>query len=329
MTRSAEGEAQPRLLPDGSLLFVSKRPEQLEAADDHGAAAEVAVADAAALWVLPAAGGEPYRVQREKAGVTAILHESAPVRHWDHDLGPAQVRLFAVDGHGSDADGARAAVRDLTPEPGRARDEQAFEVTQDGSAVIAGWWLWDDPPGARTVLAIVDVTTGRRTALLSASGFDFGHPWVSPAGRSWPACAANWIAGHTDRFLAIVSHAGLWALDQMFGTTDHPMFWQRQLGDPLSRPERYELNSPHRHVSAIRTPMLVIHGDRDYRVPVGEALRLWSDLTRHGVQAKFLYFPDENHWILRPGHATVWYETVLAFLAHHVLGEPWRRPDLL
>lgn len=75
--------------------------------------------------------------------------------------------------------------------------------------------------------------------------------------------------------------------------------------------------------------MLVIHGDRDYRVPIGEALRLWTDLRRRGVEAKFLYFPDENHWVLTPGNARIWYETVLAFLAHHVLGEEWKRPDLL
>ena len=137
------------------------------------------------------------------------------------------------------------------------------------------------------------------------------------------------MAGHTDRFKAIVSHAGLWALDQMFGTTDHPMFWRPQFGDPLTEPEMYEANSPHLHLEAIRTPMLVIHGNRDYRVPVSEALRLWWDLSRSGVEAKFLYFPDENHWILTPGNARIWYETVFAFLAEHVLGEEWQRPPLL
>jgi dipeptidyl aminopeptidase/acylaminoacyl peptidase len=75
--------------------------------------------------------------------------------------------------------------------------------------------------------------------------------------------------------------------------------------------------------------MLVIHGDRDYRVPITNALRLWTDLVRHDVEAKFLYFPDENHWILTPGNATVWYETVFAFLAQHVLGEEWKRRELL
>jgi len=148
-------------------------------------------------------------------------------------------------------------------------------------------------------------------------------------GGSFGGYMANWIAGHTGRFSAIVSHAGPWALDQFNGTTDKPAYWRRVFGDPAIRPERYNENSPHLHVANIVTPMLVIHGDKDYRVPVGEALRLWADLTGRSKVARFLYFPDENHWILKPGDATVWYETVLAFLAEHVLGEQWRRPDLL
>ena len=148
-------------------------------------------------------------------------------------------------------------------------------------------------------------------------------------GGSFGGYMANWIAGHTDRFKAIVSHAGLWALDQFVGMTDYPPFWYRAFGDPAAAPERYRASSPHRHVADISTPMLVIHGDKDYRVPVGEALRLWTDLSRHGKTAKFLYFPDENHWILKPGDVPVWYETVLAFLAQHVLGQDWQRPALL
>jgi dipeptidyl aminopeptidase/acylaminoacyl peptidase len=91
----------------------------------------------------------------------------------------------------------------------------------------------------------------------------------------------------------------------------------------------YEQNSPHLHADAITTPMLLIHGNQDYRVPLAEAQRLWWDLKRRGKDARFLYFPDENHWVLSPGNAVVWYETVFAFLAHHVLGEDWEKPELL
>ncbi len=92
-------------------------------------------------------------------------------------------------------------------------------------------------------------------------------------GGSFGGYMANWIAGHTDRFAAIVTHASIWHLDGFVGTTDASFHWRREWGYPLSERERYDAHSPHRHVRAIRTPMLVIHGDKDYRVPVGEALR--------------------------------------------------------
>jgi dipeptidyl aminopeptidase/acylaminoacyl peptidase len=97
-------------------------------------------------------------------------------------------------------------------------------------------------------------------------------------------------------------------------------------------------NSPHRFVADIRTPMLVIHGDKDYRVPIGEAMRLWFDLlTASGLPAddtgsaphRFLYFPSENHWVLTPQHAKLWYQVVTAFLARHVLGETVEMPESL
>ncbi len=173
------------------------------------------------------------------------------------------------------------------------------------------------------VLAITDAAVARP---------DIDESRTAMMGGSFGGYMANWIAGHTSRFRAIVSHASLWALDQMFGTTDGPAEWRRHFGSPQTQPERYAANSPHLHAGKIVTPMLVIHGDKDYRVPIGEALRLWTDLAaaRGGrAGAKFLYFPDENHWVLTPGNAVIWYQTVLAFLAQHVLGEPWCRPELL
>jgi dipeptidyl aminopeptidase/acylaminoacyl peptidase len=177
-----------------------------------------------------------------------------------------------------------------------------------------GQRTFDDVMAATDAAEQRDDIDGSRTAMM---------------GGSYGGYTANWIAGHTDRFKAIVSHASLWALDQMLTTTDLQYQFYSQFGDPLTSPELYEENSPHLHVAKISTPMLVIHGNLDYRVPLTEALRLWWDLNNHMVTAKFLYFPDENHWILSPGNARIWYETVFAFLAEHVLGEPWRRPSLL
>ncbi|HYT09353.1 MAG TPA: S9 family peptidase [Mycobacteriales bacterium] len=182
-----------------------------------------------------------------------------------------------------------------------------------------GWGAWGGRP-------FTDLMAATDAAITRA---DIDGSRTAAMGGSFGGYLANWVATQTDRFRAIVTHASLWHLDAFAGTTDEPSYWYREFGDPLEKQERYLENSPHLRAESIRTPMLVVHGDRDYRVPIGEALRLWYDLGRFRVPAKFLYFPDENHWVLAPGHARVWYETVLAFLAEHVLGQPWRRPDLL
>jgi dipeptidyl aminopeptidase/acylaminoacyl peptidase len=608
LTRSADGEGNPRFLPDGALLFTSRRPRPDGAGNGQDAG------DQTALWLLPDAGGEARlaaalpggiegaetaagapavivtgpalpgaaeederrRQARKDAGVTAILHETLPVRFWDHDLGPDELRLFATAG-GEDV------PRDLTPDAGRALIEQAVALSPDGTTAATGWWRWLDGVQAYSELVTIDVAAGHRTVISGGGGddgspgFDYGDPVFAPdgdrivcvreehdipdapgdstlvlfpggtdllpgfdrrpAGPAWDAAGrtlyftaddagrrpvfavdtvtgevtrktsddvhytslsvapdgtalyalrdtigeppapvridlatkevtrldvpgavprvpgrvtevtataddghplrgwlvlpdgasgaspaplllwvhggpvsswngwqwrwnpwlaaargyavllpdpalstgygrdfiargyhewgprpfadimavtdavvarddidatrtammggsyggymANWIAGHTGRFLAIVSHAGPWALDQTFGTTDGPQFWQREFGSPLTDAGRYEKNSPHLHIDNVTTPMLVIHGDRDYRVPVGEALRLWSDLRLHGKEGKFLYFPDENHWILKPGNIRAWYQTIFAFLGQYVLGGQWEPPDLL
>ncbi len=152
-------------------------------------------------------------------------------------------------------------------------------------------------------------------------------------GGSFGGYMANWVAGHTDRFRAIVTHASLWALDGFGPTTDAAYAWERQF---MALEKGH---SPHEHVGNIRTPMLVVHGDKDYRVPIGEGLRLWYELLAKSAlpQAedgstvhRFLYFPDENHWVLKPQHAKVWYQVVLGFLGEHVRGEePARLPELL
>lgn len=186
--------------------------------------------------------------------------------------------------------------------------------------IARGWNSWGGKPYT-DLLAITDAVEARD---------DIDHTRTAAMGGSFGGYMANWVAGHTDRFQAIVTHASLWALDQFAGTTDLTVYWQE-----IFTPEAMMENSPHRFVRDIRTPLLVIHGDKDYRVPIGEGLRLWSELAEHHADDdgrmphRFLYFPDENHWILGPQHAVLWYETVFAFLAEHVLGETPSRPELL
>ncbi|WP_111720408.1 prolyl oligopeptidase family serine peptidase [Homoserinimonas sp. OAct 916] len=186
--------------------------------------------------------------------------------------------------------------------------------------IARGWNAWGDAPFT-DLMAITDAAESRS---------DIDAARTAAMGGSFGGYMANWVAGHTDRFRAIISHASLWALDQFGGTTDNSHYWQS-----IFTPEALDTNSPHHSVADIVTPMLVIHGDRDYRVPIGESLRLWSELAAHHgspdgrMDHKFLYFPDENHWVLKPQHAVLWYETVFAFLDQHVHGAAWKRPELL
>jgi dipeptidyl aminopeptidase/acylaminoacyl peptidase len=199
----------------------------------------------------------------------------------------------------------------LLPDP-------ALSLGYGQDMIRRGHGRWGNP-AYEDLMAITDAAVARDDVDAARTGV---------MGGSYGGYMANWIAGHTDRFKAIVTHASLWPLPAITAS-DESHYFHREFGD-LSEPAgRWTENDPARHVARIRTPMLVIHGAKDYRVPVENALWLWSDLVRHGVEAKFLYFPDENHWILTPGNATVWYETVLAFLDQHLLGEPWKRPELL
>ncbi len=200
----------------------------------------------------------------------------------------------------------------LMPDP-------AFSTGYGQSMIDRGWSAWHERPYT-DLMASIDAALTRR---------DLDAKRTALMGGSFGGYMANWVAGHTDRFKAIVTHASLWDLRGFHGVTDFGPWWEQEFGDPYEDPSRYVEQSPSASVAEIRTPMLVIHGELDHRVPIGEALRLWTDLRRHDVEAKFLYFPDENHWILKPGNVRVWYSTVLAFLEQHVLGKDWVRPDLL
>ncbi len=186
--------------------------------------------------------------------------------------------------------------------------------------VDRGWSDWGGTP-------YEDVTAAVDAALAERADLDGSR--TALMGGSYGGYMANWVAGHTDRYRAIVTHASLWELRGFHGTTDLGPYMEMEIGDPYSEPERFDRQSPYAHVGAVRTPMLVIHGEQDFRVPISEALRLWTDLRRHDVPAKLLYFPDENHWVLKPQNARLWYGTVLAFLDEHLRDVSFERPALL
>ncbi len=324
-----------RLTPDhGAYEFLSPAPDGASlyalrsAVDEPPTPVRIDLTVPAAEPVRLASPGASFELPGRLAEVSAVAADGTTVRGWlalpagASAVAPAPLVLWVHGGPVSSWNAwswrwnpwllAARGYAVLLPDP-------ALSTGYGQHMIERGHAEWGGAPYT-DVMTITDAVVGRP---------DIDADRTAMMGGSYGGYMANWIAGHTDRFRAIVSHAGLWALDQMFGTTDGPAFWRRIFGDFARQPERYLANSPHLHVDSIVTPMLVIHGDKDYRVPVGEALRLWWDLTSRSKPARFLYFPEENHWILKPGDAQVWYETVLAFLAEQVRGEVWQRPELL
>ena len=144
---------------------------------------------------------------------------------------------------------------------------------------------------------------------------------LAAAGGSYGGYMADWLATHTDRFKAIVSHAGVYDKTSMYATEelwfeDHDM-----QGAPWEKPENYKKWSPSTYAGELgkyKTPMLLVAGERDYRVPYTQSLELFSALQKQGVPSKIMIFPDEGHWILKPQNAQLWYKTFLEWIGEWV-----------
>ncbi|MEX0735826.1 MAG: S9 family peptidase [Bacteroidota bacterium] len=138
---------------------------------------------------------------------------------------------------------------------------------------------------------------------------------MSAAGASYGGYMISWIAGNTDRFRCLVNHDGVFNPWSMYGTTEELWFVEWEFGGtPYANPALYDKWSPLLRASQFRTPMLVVHGQQDFRVDVSEGFQLFTALQRQGVKSKMLYFPDEGHWVMKPANAEVWWRTVLDWI---------------
>ena len=138
---------------------------------------------------------------------------------------------------------------------------------------------------------------------------------MAAAGGSYGGYMADWILGHTARFKALVSHAGVYDLRSMFGETEELWFplWEFG-GPPWEKPEDYIRWSPSMFAKEFRTPTLVIHGELDFRVPFGQGLQLFTALQMQKVPSKLLVYPDEGHWINKPQNSMLWYKTFIDWI---------------
>jgi dipeptidyl aminopeptidase/acylaminoacyl peptidase len=138
---------------------------------------------------------------------------------------------------------------------------------------------------------------------------------MAAAGGSYGGYLIDWMLGHTDRFKAFVSHAGVFDLRSMAGETEELWFpiWEFK-GMPWENPEMYAKWSPSYYVKDFKTPTLVMHGELDYRVPVGQGLELFTALQLQKVPSKLVLFPDEGHWINKPQNSQLWYNQFLEWV---------------
>ena len=266
LTRSTPGEAQPAFLPDGRLLFSSRRPDVAAKPDDD-------TEDRTALWLLPEAGearllarrggdvadlavardsgevvfvaallpgtdgveeDERRRKARKEAGVTAILHETHPVRDWDHDVGPDEWHVLA-GGRVPPGDGRLATVRDLRPAP-EGRVLEGLAVSPDGGTVAVGWKVDDAPAASRPSIALLSAAGELR--LVEEADRAFGDPAFSPDGRSlacvredigdWetsPRCTLVLVDLSTGEHRDLLPGSSLWPAAPVFDTAGDTLYF--------------------------------------------------------------------------------------------------------
>ena len=174
---------------------------------------------------------------------------------------------------------------------------------------------WGDRP-------LEDLQKGWKAALRKYQFLDGGN--ACALGASYGGYMVNWIAGnwHTPAsgaWKCLVNHDGVFDTRMMGFVTEELWFteWENG-GTPWTVPQNYEQFNPSRHVDKWRVPMLVVHGEQDFRIPVSQGLAAFTALQRQGIESKVLYFPDENHWVLKPHNSVLWHDTVNDWLQQHL-----------
>ncbi|KAI9091781.1 Alpha/Beta hydrolase protein [Phlyctochytrium arcticum] len=174
---------------------------------------------------------------------------------------------------------------------------------------------------------------GGRPYIDLMKGLDFAlekYPFIDPdrmagLGASYGGYMINWINGHTKRFKCLVTHDGMFDVASSYYSGDELFFGEAEFKGvpyPTGRKQRfnrlYQKWTPARFVHRWATPTLVIHSEKDYRLPVTEGVAVFTALQRRGIKSRFLYFPDENHWVLKPGNSLKWHKEMFDWLDDHV-----------
>ncbi|WP_405062011.1 S9 family peptidase [Kribbella sp. NBC_01505] len=287
--------------PDGSTLYALHHD-----IDSPHAPVRINLATGAVVRLVPSEAELPGRVER----VQAIAADGTTILGWlllPHTDEPAPLVLRVHGGPNMSGGGwiwslnpwwlVAAGYAVLQPDP-------ALSTGYGQEFIERGWEGW----GATVyddLMAITDVVEQRP---------DIDATRTAAIGASFGGYMINWIAGQTDRFRCLISHAGIWHHASHQATADYSGYFARQFGTPEDRPERYEERSPVRFLTNITTPILVTHGGLDERVPTSQGIHLFTDLQRRGIESAYLSFPDEGHGIVKPANARLLNQTVLDWL---------------
>ncbi len=226
----------------------------------------------------------PFFDENKKYPVILLIH-GGPQGHWTDDFHYRwNLQMFASKGY---------VV--IAPNPrGSTGYGQKFtdEISQDWGGKV-----------------YIDIMNSVDYAQDSYSFIDENNLFA--AGASYGGYMINWIEGHTDKFNALLCHAGVFNLESMYGATEELWFPEWEFGGaPWENRELYKKWSPHNFVENFKTPMLVVHGAYDFRVPEGQAFELFTSLQKMGVKSKLIYFPDEYHFVIKPQNALFWWKSV-------------------
>ena len=145
---------------------------------------------------------------------------------------------------------------------------------------------------------------------------------IGAVGASYGGYSVYYLAGmHENRFKCFISHCGLYNLESWYGTTEELFFANQDIGGPYFspiKPPSYEKHSPHKLAQNWDTPMLIFHGEKDYRVPLNQGLEAFQVLQLKGIDSRMILFPDENHWVLSPQNGVFWHREFYAWLDKHL-----------
>ncbi len=243
------------------------------------------------------------------------------VKPWNYELGKKYPVAFLIHGGPQGSFGDGWSYR-WNPQTYAGQGYAVVMIDFHGSTgygqkftdAISGHW--GDRP-------LEDLQKGWAAAQKKYAFLDGGK--ACALGASYGGFMVNWIEGNwydkngNSPWKCLVSHDGVFENNAMGYATEELWFseWENG-GTPFDNPQGYQKFNPANYVKNFKVPMLVIHGQLDYRIPVEQGIALFSALQRKGVESKFLYFPDENHWVLKPQNSVLWHETVNGWLKQHI-----------